>query len=33
MGVVYKAMGMRLDRIVASNAGNKDNVGTIEKKR
>jgi hypothetical protein len=27
MGMVYKAMDMRLDRIVAKKAGNKDNFG------
>jgi serine/threonine protein kinase len=33
MGVVYKAMGMQLDRFVASKARNKDNFGTTEKER
>jgi serine/threonine protein kinase len=33
MGVVYKAGDPRLDRFVASNAGNKDNIGTTEKKQ
>jgi serine/threonine protein kinase len=33
MGVVYKAEDMRLDRIAALKAGNRDKFGTIEKKR
>ena len=33
MGVVYKAGDPRLDRFVASNAGNKDNFSPTEKKR
>ena len=33
MGEVYQAKDMRLDGIVASKAGNKDNFGTTEKKR
>ena len=33
MGVVYKAGDPRLDRFVASKAGNKDNFGTTENGR
>jgi serine/threonine protein kinase len=33
MGVVYKAGDPRLDRFVASKAGNRDNFGTTEEKR
>jgi serine/threonine protein kinase len=33
MGMVYKAMDMRRDRVVASKVGNKDNFGTTEEKQ
>jgi hypothetical protein len=32
MGVIYKAADSRLDRFVASKAGNKDNFGTTPRK-
>jgi hypothetical protein len=33
MGVVFKALDMQLDGIVAKKAGNEDNFATTEKKR